>query len=163
MKYLFPVILLFCISCNQQSSEHARESKVHDSLNKANADATLIRLKKINTEDSLRRIKAAYAKIAEDERNADAQFKETQDWFKSKPGKLQAKYPGWTKEECEMVVENRIWIGMSYDMLVVERGKPDHKNVSNYGGGNEYQWCWDDYNISCFYDTNNDGLIDSYN
>ncbi len=52
---------------------------------------------------------------------------------------------------------------MTYSQLQYERGTPDHMNVSNYGNGNEYQWCWDNYTPSCFYDNNGDGRFDSYN
>ena len=54
------------------------------------------------------------------------------------------------------------WIGMTLDMLKAERGLPSDYNVSNYGGGKQYQWCWDDYTPSCFY-SGEDGIMTSYN
>jgi len=84
-------------------------------------------------------------------------------WEKSKAGKIQRKYSWWSKEDCERVANKEIWIGMHYLMLVEERGYPDSRNISNYGRGDETQWCWRDYTTSCFYDKNGDWLIDSYN
>ena len=52
---------------------------------------------------------------------------------------------------------------MTYDMLVFKYGKPDSANPSNYGSGNQMQYCWNNYHPSCFYDDNGDGKIDSYN
>lgn len=81
---------------------------------------------------------------------------------KTKAGRIHRKHPDWSKEDCERIANNRIWIGMSYDMLLYERGKPDHVNTSDYGNGPEYQCCWDDYNTSCFY-MKSDDIIYSYN
>lgn len=83
-------------------------------------------------------------------------------WQKSKAGRLQKKHPEWTREECELLAKNKIWIGMSYGMLVYLRGNPNHVNTSNYGNGNEYQACWDDYDPGCFY-FGEDQIITSYN
>jgi len=86
----------------------------------------------------------------------EAKFKKT------KAGKIQSKHPDWSKEDCELVANKKIWIGMKYEMLVYLRGKPNRINTSNYGNGNEYQCCWDDYDISCVY-MKEDHIISSYN
>jgi len=87
---------------------------------------------------------------------AEANFKKT------KAGKIQSKHPEWSKEDCERLANKQVWIGMDYDMLLYLRGKPNTVNTSNYGNGNEYQCCWDDYDISCFY-MKSDNIIYSYN
>ncbi len=84
-------------------------------------------------------------------------------WQETPSGKLCAEHPGWQKEECDNLVDRKIWVGMSYDMAVYLRGKPDHVNPSNYGGMTKYQYCWDDVRPGCFYDDNQDGIIDAYN
>lgn len=84
-------------------------------------------------------------------------------WKLTPAGKLCEKHPTWKKEDCDRLIDDRIWIGMTYEMLVYSNGKPDSANPSNYGNGIKYQYCWHDYTPSCFYDTNNDGVIDSYN
>jgi len=103
------------------------------------------------------------AKIkAEEERKAN----ELAEWEKTKAGKICSEHflNRWTKEDCERVADGKIWIGMSYDMLVKVYGrKPNSANPSNYGFGTEWQWCWHNYIPSCFYDNNDDGIIDSYN
>ena len=83
-------------------------------------------------------------------------------WENSKAGKIQKKHTNWSEEDCERVANNRIWIGMSIDMLKYERGTPNNANPSNYGNGRQWQWCWDDYSPSCFYG-GDDGIITSYN
>lgn len=83
-------------------------------------------------------------------------------FLKTKAGKVYKKHPEWDKLTCQYISENRIWIGMSYEMLIYERGRPNRLNTSNYGRGNEYQACWDDYNPSCFYFGENQ-IIKSYN
>lgn len=82
-------------------------------------------------------------------------------WERSKYGKLQEKYPEWTDEECIKVIDKKIWIGMSIEMLKHQRGVPNRANPSNYGNGTNWQWCWDDYTPSCFYGKN--GIITAYN
>lgn len=91
-----------------------------------------------------------------------AQVKENAEWDASKAGKIWKKHPEWEKSDCKKIANNEIWIGMSYDMLVFERGKPNSVNPSNYGNGTEWQWCWDGYTPSCFY-AKDDKIITSYN
>jgi hypothetical protein len=83
-------------------------------------------------------------------------------WIKSKPGKIQKKFPDWTREECTNVANQKIWIGMKLEMLKYMRGKPNSVNISNYGNGNRYQWCWDNFEPRCFYGFE-DGVITAYN
>lgn len=83
--------------------------------------------------------------------------------MRSPAGKLCTKHPTWSYNDCFNLNDNKIWIGMTYDMLVYKRGKPDAVNPSNYGTGIKYQYCWTGYSPSCFYDDNDDGVIDSYN
>jgi hypothetical protein len=86
-------------------------------------------------------------------------------WDNSKAGKIckANKDKNWSKEECQRVANRKIWVGMTYDMLVYEMGKPNSANPSNYGSGTSWQWCWYDISPSCFYDNNDDSIIDSYN
>ena len=101
---------------------------------------------------------AAKAKVAEEAAQAEqAAFEKTL------AGKICKSHPTWAKDDCTHLADRKIWIGMSYDMLVYERGKPDSTNPSNYGTGTQYQWCWHDYTPSCFYYDNDDGIINSYN
>lgn len=101
-------------------------------------------------------------KKAEEEKAAKAKA-EQDAWDKSKAGQLCKKHSDWSKEDCEKLADNKIWIGMSLDMLKEKRGLPDSANPSNYGSGTDWQWCWHDYSPSCFYDHDEDGLVDSYN
>ncbi|HNW71678.1 MAG TPA: hypothetical protein PKZ36_00290 [Candidatus Paceibacterota bacterium] len=84
-------------------------------------------------------------------------------WELTPAGKLCEKHTTWKKEDCDRLADERIWIGMTYEMLVYLNGKPDSANPSNYGNGIKYQYCWHDNTPSCYYDTDNDGVIDSYN
>ena len=88
---------------------------------------------------------------------------EQKTWDQSKAGKICKDNPTWSEKDCTNLADNLIWVGMSYDMLVYKRGEPNSANPSNYGGKNKWQWCWDDYTPGCFYDNNDDGIIDSYN
>lgn len=97
-----------------------------------------------------------------DQNKAKQLAQEEVNWKKTKAGKLQIKHPNWSKEDCEKIVHNKIWIGMSIDMLRYMNGKPNSSNPSNYGNGIEWQWCWDDITPSCFYG-GDDGIITSYN
>ncbi|WP_395616679.1 hypothetical protein [Aquirufa sp.] len=83
--------------------------------------------------------------------------------FGKKAGKIKTRHPEWSWEDCSNIADNKIWIGMDIEMLVYIRGRDFSRNVSNYGGGNQYQYCWMDYTPSCFYDNDGDGKIESYN
>lgn len=83
--------------------------------------------------------------------------------FGKKAGKIKSRHPEWSWEDCRNVAESKIWIGMEVDMLIYMNGRDFSRNVSNYGNGNSYQYCWMDSTPSCFYDKDGDGKIDSYN
>jgi uncharacterized membrane protein YvbJ len=103
---------------------------------------------------------AANAKAAQD---AAAKAAADQAAYEKTPaGRLCTKHPDWMQDECQNVADNKIWIGMLYDMVTTERGLPNHINTSNYGNGNEYQACWYDITPSCFY-FKSDDIITSYN
>ncbi len=111
----------------------------------------------------------AKQKAAEDEEKKQEeaqrqqQIAEQKAWESTRAGQLCKKHPKWSREDCLKVADKKIWIGMHYEMLVELFGKPNHANPSNYGGGTQWQWCWNNYNPSCFYDNDDDGIVDSYN
>lgn len=85
-------------------------------------------------------------------------------WEQTKAGKLCTKHPSWTKTDCTNLANNKIWIGMTYEMLVAGYGKPNSINPSDYGSGTQTQYCYTGHNSpNCFYDKNDDGIIDAYN
>jgi flagellar basal body-associated protein FliL len=83
-------------------------------------------------------------------------------WHNTKAGSIQKKHPNWTAGECEKIANKQVWIGMSYEMLIYERGRPNHINPSDYGNGKQYQCCWDYDTPSCFY-LGEDQIVTSYN
>lgn len=89
--------------------------------------------------------------------------KEEIQFLKTKAGKIWKRHPEWSKEDCERIADGYYWVGMTIDMVKYQRGLPNSANPSNYGNGTQWQWCWFDYSPSCFYDDDNDGIIDSYN
>lgn len=98
--------------------------------------------------------------IAEQKKIADAAEAA---WKKTKAGQICTKHPEWSRDDCEGLADNKIWVGMSYDMLLYSRGKPNSINPSNYGGVTKYQYCWSDRTPSCFYDNNGDDVLDAFN
>lgn len=143
------------------------EYKVHlpDSVNKIRINA-ISRFGEIFNEITIKRdlTKEELDKIKADKKKKEAErLAEEKKWNNSKAGKINKKHPEWSKRECERLANGETWIGMSYEMLKSQRGYPDSANPSDYGTGTHWQWCWHDLSPSCFYDNNNDGLIDSYN
>lgn len=113
------------------------------------------------TKEHLARLKIqALKKQKEEER---AEFNRQVKVFGKKAGKIKVRHPEWSWEDCRNVAESKIWIGMEVDMLIYMNGRDFSRNVSNYGNGNSYQYCWMDSTPSCFYDKDGDGKIDSYN
>jgi RNA polymerase subunit RPABC4/transcription elongation factor Spt4 len=85
-------------------------------------------------------------------------------WQKTPGGKICAAHPDWKHEDCDEIAKGAVWVGMTYDQLVLSyKGKPDDANPSSNGGNIHYQYCWRDKNPSCFYDNNEDGIIDAIN
>ena len=70
-------------------------------------------------------------KIMDDEaaKRKQAEAKELAEFKKTRAGKLCEKHPTWEKEDCIKVAGNKLWIGMTIEMLLAIRGAPDNKNV----------------------------------
>lgn len=114
-------------------------------------------------EEAKKQAELAAQKKAEEARKAK-ELADQKAWEQSRAGRLCAKYPTWTKDNCNNIANNKIWVGMTYEMLVEEQGgKPNSANPSNYGGRTQWQYCWTYHSPSCFYDNNDDGIIDAYN
>ena len=128
-----------------------------DFANRFSIYSDKLSLKKV--EDDIKK-KSQIAQEIEKKEKEKADYKRS--WENSKYGKLQKKHPDWSEDDCINVMSKKIWVGMSYEMLVYQRGKPNTVNPSNYGNGTEYQCCWDDYSPSCFY-MKQDNIIYSYN
>ncbi|AZA92628.1 Predicted membrane protein [Chryseobacterium nakagawai] len=122
---------------------------------KDNSAITTNSVHKISKEDSIKN-QARIDSINQLEKIEEEKF------LKTKAGKIYKKHPEWSKEDCISISENKIWIGMRYEMLVYMRGKPNNVNTSNYGNGPHYQACWHDYDASCFY-FDESQIITSYN
>lgn len=146
-------------------NEHKDSSSSFDITRDETAEEEKIRLEEeAEARAEAERIKAEKER-AKKEREEKAKAEQLA-WERSKAGKLCAKYPTWSKDECRMIADKKHyvdWIGMTYDMLVELRGRPNSANPSDYGYGKQWQWCWYYYTPSCFYDDNDDGIIDSYN
>lgn len=102
-------------------------------------------------------------RIIQREEEEKKQKEEDARFYKTKAGRIHKKNPEWSRYDCERLADGKIWIGMTYSMLKYTNGLPDHANPSNYGNGTQWQWCWDDFTPSCYYDNDDDGVIDSYN
>jgi hypothetical protein len=66
-------------------------------------------------------------------------------------------------KENEIITKGEVWVGMGFDMLIYLYGKPTGGNISDYGTGKQYQFCWSNRIPSCFYEDNGDGFVDAYN
>jgi hypothetical protein len=155
MKNLLSILLVAGIvtfvSCGPSAEE---QKKLQDKIQ--HKQDSLDNVKRIS--DSIDAVLSArYAKRRDSIKNIEDKA------FRLTPaGRIWQQHPQWSKEDCENLSNGKIWIGMSIDMVKYRRGLPDHVNTSNYGNGNEYQWCWDDFNPSCFYG-GADGIVTSYN
>ena len=131
--------------------------------NADNSTSTSITVFRIYTQEEIAQMqaKAEADKKAQDEAIAKSKA-ELEAYYITPAGKICKKNPTWSKTECQLVADQKIWIGMNLDMLKAVRGVPDSANPSNYGSGTHWQWCWHDYTPSCFYGAD-DGIITSYN
>jgi len=148
MKNLLSTLLIFLFSCNSPE-KHTREKQIQDSLYKVQKEKMFAALEaRKKAQDSLfRKHDSIYFE----------KFKKN-----SKAYSIYKEHPEWGTQACLRLSEKQIWIGMALEMLKYLRGLPNHVNVSDYGHGEEYQWCWDNYTPSCFYGKS-DGIITSYN
>lgn len=143
------VISLFVIYFTASQSK-PKEEKVLSSI------APIKSKEQIAKDDSLYKIEL--------EKRRKEEIAEEAAFMKTKAGRIYKKHPEWSREDCERLANNKIWIGMTIDMLKYSNGRPTSANPSNYGNGvTQWQWCWSDFTPSCYYDNDGDGKIDSYN
>lgn len=140
-----------------------KESQQKITINRIFTKEELAGREQQKVKEEVKRQAALDAQKKADEQRKAKELAEQKAWDQSKAGQICIKHPEWTKDDCINLADNKIWIGMSYEMLVFKRGKPSSANPSNYGGGIKWQWCWTYYTPLCFYDDNNDGIVDSYN
>jgi len=157
---LMAIILM--AGCKNSVTKDPKLTAIQDSLKK-------IRQK----EDSLMAIAAAIAKEKQDNISAVAKVKQDSSLYadakyektvfdKTPAGKVQKKHPEWSRVDCQKIADKEAWIGMSIDMAIYMYGRNFTRNVSNYGHGNEYQYCWLYRQTSCFY-CKEDGIVYSFN
>lgn len=116
---------------------------------------------KIEQKEQEERAKKEAAEAAKAKAREEAELKAS---MGPRAWKLHKKHPDWSIDDCKNVARGRYWIGMSTEMLVASFGRrPDSANPSNFGSGTNWQYCWHNYTPACFYDHNDDGIIDSYN
>jgi hypothetical protein len=119
---------------------------------KITKDAELLRI------DSIRQVENA--RVMDSVRAIEK--KEHERWLLTKAGRISKIHPEWDKEACERISRGEIWIGMHIQMVRYMYGAPDKINVSDYGSGKQYQYCWHDLEPGFFY-TDDDYIVNSYN
>jgi hypothetical protein len=130
-----------------------------------NTDSVYSVYKKIAKEDYLKgynfadSIKLVANNLLAKHKNED---KELNEWYETEAGKISKQFPLWSRKDCERVAKKELWIGMEIDMVKVIYGSPQKVNISDYGRGKEYQYCWHNHSPSFFY-TKEDGKVYSYN
>lgn len=136
-------------------------------INKDLSDGEMFTIKRIFTDEEKKKIEDD--KLKKEKEELAKQKAEQVAYDKSPAGILcnkHSKWPEtreWSRVDCERAVSGEVWIGMNSLLLVAKRGNPDSNNKSNYGSGNEYQFCWHDLSPSCVYVKESDVLIYSYN
>jgi hypothetical protein len=146
----FTLIVFFAIYTDTDS-----EAKTEKPISRKEILKTPSQIAEDKREDSLFAIKV--------QKRKEGFKKEKSEFLKTKAGRIWKKHPEWSKEDCKLLAENKIWIGMQIQMVVYLRGQPNSATPSDYGNGVQWQWCWYGSTPSCFYDKDNDGQIDAYN
>jgi len=132
-----------------------------EATNKGESDSEMLTVKRIFTDEEKVRVEAN--KLKEEQESLAKEKAELEAYYKTPAGKICKKHTTWTRDACEKIANKEIWIGMRYEMINEMWGLPNHANESNYGTGTEWQLCWDNHTPSCFYDKDNDSLVDMYN
>jgi len=76
------------------------------------------------------RLKESFVSNKELEESIE-ELAEQKAWEASKAGQICKARPEWSKADCERLADNKIWIGMTFDMLKYKRGLPNSSNPSN--------------------------------
>jgi hypothetical protein len=163
-KQIFELAIHDDVMANIPSNlSHDSLKKIYTKLSLDSAELALIFSKRIDSLLPKLRSNIYYALEArEKELQAKSDEEELQEFKKTKAYKIFVKHPEWSKEDCERLANKEYWIGMELDMVKFLRGLPDAVNVSDYGNGKEYQWCWHGKTPFCFYGKEG-GIITSYN
>lgn len=115
---------------------------------------------KVEQKEQEERAKKEAAKAAKAKAREEAELKAS---MGPRAWKLHQKHPEWDIDDCRNVAKSKYWIGMSTEMMVASLGRPNSAKPSNYGHGRQWQYCYTDGWFQCFYDQNDDGIIDLYN
>jgi len=132
-------------------------------INREFTEEEKTQMEKQKAEKEAKRIADEEQKKKDEEEQKAKDLAEQKIWESSKAGKICSSHTLWTKEECIKLADNKVWVGMTYNMLLYERGKPNSINPSNYGGVTKYQYCWTNHTPMCFYDNDGDDEMDAFN
>lgn len=91
-----------------------------------------------------------------------AELENRDEWLLSKAGKIFARHPDWSEKDCERIARGEKWIGMKIAMVYEIYGPPDDINYSDFGRGNEHQYCWYDH-TPCYFYTGANRIVKSFN
>lgn len=64
-------------------------------------------------------------------------------WDESKPGKICAAHPDWSHEDCQLIANAKVRIGMSAVQARASWGTPDDINRTTTARGTDEQWVYD--------------------
>jgi hypothetical protein len=139
-----------------------KSSQQKITINRIFTEEELAEYERQKAEEEIKKQAVIEAREKAKKEKMEEELAEKKKWEQSKAGQICKTHPEWTKIDCEKLADNKIWIGMTVDMLKSQRGLPNSSNPSNYGYGTDWQWCWHNYTPSCFYG-DDDGIVDSYN
>lgn len=146
----------------QNGGENAEASV---SINRIFAEQEIAEQEKIAAEEAVKKQEAleiqqkaqaeedAKAKVAEEvQRQAQAAYEvklkaEQAAYENSKAGKLCKAHPAWSKDDCGIIAEGKVNIGMTAEQAIAAWGRPNDINKTTYSFGVHEQWV---YGISSY-------------
>jgi hypothetical protein len=78
---------------------------------------------------------------------------------KTPKGQLMLNHPEWSDYDCQRIVNNEVWIGMSLSQLELSISDIRCVNISDYGSGKQYRFT----DGNSFYYTKEDFIVYAYN
>lgn len=83
--------------------------------NEQNSNSFMVKISRPKTEQEV----AKEQEVLVVQKQMEAQQVVEEEVFKkSRAGKICIKHPGWSRDDCQGIADKKIWMGMSYDMLV---------------------------------------------
>lgn len=141
---VFAVFAVMFFACNEPADDAGRQAAIEAKLKDPNG--FIAKSRKADAE----RLKEKKKIQAAEQAKVEGKF------LKSKAGRLWKQHPDWSREDCRLIADKQVRIGMNREQVLAALGKPEDKNITFTANRTREQWVYFGSSVFVYFD---DGVM----